>query len=259
MYSVAWAGFDEKANSWEPETNLDNAVRLVKEYYAQRKLTTNLKYRTGASEADRSNPKNWIELDKVAQFVIKWTEWKSGYIKNPTITFEPDEANLNDICIFSFSEHAHVTCKRNGVMYLADGANKSAEDNGVKEYLQELTKHNVKTIEYSPETIIDECAISATLITLEFLKITNLKEMPKRIYTPSQLSKHLIESWTNEHKLINQEKPLNEYRKEARCEHRNKRFSGPKYILKIKTHQRSCPRRRAGCYGEGPCPSLPLL
>lgn len=239
-YLVAWAGYPEQENSWEPEAHLDNAIRLVKEYCLANKITASLKYRVGSSGSE-TNLDKWVEFDKATDFVERYSNAKKGYSKNKSFVHEPDAINDTNICIFSFNEHAFVMRKIKGVYFIADGANIALKDNTIINYLKFFIKGNIEPIEYRGQFHQDECAISAVIIALEFLKTTNIESLPETIIVAPHIRKELLAKWKIENpQLIDKKKDYREYRLRVACHHCNKVFHGKNLLKRVKAHGLLC-------------------
>lgn len=232
----------------------------------RRYLTRTVEARVGAGTTGKKtngsptqyNEKLWVTLSEVINFVEEHRLRTNGYSKTIKITSDPEKCDQNNIAIFSVDCHAFVARQINSIVYLADGTNELTREKSLKTHLERLfAPLETQSIKYEDQMRLDECASSAAIIALEFLKKTNITRPPSSILAPSNIRSILRERWHGvknkkiqggaESTNLRANAQLNEQRREAFCRICSKRFHGKGLIQRKSAHEQHCTPERAGC------------
>lgn len=262
LFQAAWAGFPKQACSYQPEDNFNGALGILQDYCLVNKLTTNVTPR-GIGASTSVSEENFIQIKQAVECVNWWRSIKKGYNRDSTIVTSLEKMTSDSLAIIEDSGHGYILRKSPEYrkIIVADGTNNIIAEKGLQEYFSKLLKvDSLELATFNGQISVDDCASSAVIIALEFLKKTNEKRAPLTIHARVGLTrKHTsMANWRkakseglNGRKYIN---CLRELKPSNQCEACGKKFIGRSFMKALKLHERQAHGGRDVVSSPAPSP-----
>lgn len=177
---------------------------MLKTYCKKHVIATHVQPRVGAGHRSEEvafhNKDNWVDCGDLVSFVENYRKITNGYDKTVEIATNPQDTNEKEdtLVVFEFEYQAFVASKPRNQdnVYIADGTNELDKNPKTLEFMKNLVAPRILvTVKLGDQLRLDECASSAAIIALEFLKNINSSGPPAEAYAPISLRSLLREKW----------------------------------------------------------------
>lgn len=200
-FLVKWKDYDASHNSWLPEDYLDGCLDMLQRFLRDKSLpVSTLHALLGDTNSEVGNEKNWVPMERILSKISSMRN--IGCYKTTLECTAFEKIGTGDkIYVIAHDRHCYVLLylanKHRG--FIADGRNNFIDDTSVQSELKSLLEIDLIGVKYDYQFRADQCATSAVMIALEFMRAYKKGWIPVKLYPPKALTNRVASDF---HKFL---------------------------------------------------------
>lgn len=192
QFLIKWFGY--RARTWEPESHLDGSLDLLQKYLRDKKMPlSTVEALLGSTSSITGDVRNWQPMSRVLSMIGSLRNMQSY---KTTLRVKPLKSNTstsklnsgsNKIYLLPLMNHCYVILRVSNITYIADGQNNYINNKAHQKCVNSIMQTTLIPVRYDSQYRADQCATSAVVITLEFMRAYRNNSIPDCLVAPKAI------------------------------------------------------------------------